>query len=182
MNEIHAREEKSPQLPHFYQLLQQPQPPPALVNDLLKQIEYLPLSPTLSQHQQVLVSVLGEIVNAVFLTQSPTSSSGALNSPSLTSSLQHCMKLDKKLLYDRIDAIGNLVMVYMVWNFAAFEEMVQHIISRQVPSVKQLLMQYVQTLVTDRGVSLQSIQKKNRLIFVQNFREFYIQIKNLTIR
>jgi hypothetical protein len=192
MNEVHARE-------HSAQHQQQQQ---QLMNGSnIKELEHISFQ--YPSFHNVINSTMKEIIRFVFISPSssvsasstptsvlasplPSTASSMPNTPSSSSSsavaLSHLMKIDKKLLHDRIDAIANVLIVYLVYNFSSFQEIVNDIINQQVLSVKQLLIQYLQTLLTDRHLSIHSIQKKNRLIFVQNFRDFYLQIKNLTVR
>lgn len=177
MNEIHVREEQAARAnPTTPQQQRQQQ----------KEAEYLPLQ--YASHHQVLAAVMKEIARMVFVSNplvhsAPTASSTS-SSSSLVSmqQLSHLMKIDKKLLFDRIDSLANVFICFIVWNFQLFQEIVNEIIAQQVPSVKQLLVQYLQTLLSDRSLSLQTIHKKNRLAFTQNFRDFYLQVKNLTVR
>jgi hypothetical protein len=175
MNEIHAREEQ--------QALTNPSP--ATAQKKPKEIEFFPLQ--YQSHYQVLCGMMREILRMVVVSShsvAPRSNSNSNNSniDSTMQQISHLMKVDKKLLFDRIDSLANVFICFIVWNFQVFQELVNEIINQQVTSVQQLLIQYLQTLLTDRGLSLQSIAKKNRLVFTQNFRDFYLQVKNLTVR
>jgi hypothetical protein len=175
MNEIHVREEQ--------QALANPSP--ATAQKKPKEIEFFPLQ--YQSHYQVLCGMMREILRMVVVSShsvAPQNNNSSNNSniDSTMQQISHLMKVDKKLLFDRIDSLANVFICFIVWNFQVFQELVNEIINQQVTSVQQLLIQYLQTLLTDRGLSLQSIAKKNRLIFTQNFRDFYLQVKNLTVR
>lgn len=87
-----------------------------------------------------------------------------------------------KITVDRMDAYANTFFVMLVLDTALFHKLVQNLIGGQVLSVKPLLTQCFHALCTDRSVSMTNLDKKNRQLFVQNFREFINQVRSLPVR
>jgi hypothetical protein len=90
-------------------------------------------------------------------------------------------KIDKKLLFDRIDAIASVFLAFVVLSLPEFTTILNELLIQASSQNRTVLMSYLQTLLSDRQVQLNTLNKKNRMLFIQNFRDFYQQIKHLTI-
>ena len=89
---------------------------------------------------------------------------------------------EMKITADRMDAFANAIFSLIVLDTTTFHTLVRQIIANQVPSVQTMLTQSFQALCTDRSVSMHNMDKKNRQLFVQNFREFIVQVRAIPIR
>lgn len=81
-----------------------------------------------------------------------------------------------KIYSDRVDAFGNTFITLILLDLRQFQEDAKELLSSQAQSVQSIVMQQLEKMLTDRQLNLQSIEKRNRLIFVQNFREFLRQM------
>ena len=89
---------------------------------------------------------------------------------------------EMKITVDRMDAYANAFFAMILLDNSLFHQLVQQLVANQVTSVQPLLTQCLHALCTDRSVSMINLDKKNRQLFVQNFREFINQVRALPIR
>jgi hypothetical protein len=87
-----------------------------------------------------------------------------------------------KLTSDRLDAFANTLMCLICLDQNYFQYVVTELVGQQIPSVQVVLMKHMQVLCTDRQVNMLSIEKKDRQVFVQNFREFMNHVRSLPLR
>ena len=87
-----------------------------------------------------------------------------------------------KLTSDRLDAFANALISLIVLDQAQFHRIVSEFIQGQIGSVQIVLIKQIQSLCSDRNVNMNSIEKKNRQLFVNNFREFMNHVRSLPLR
>lgn len=87
-----------------------------------------------------------------------------------------------KLTSDRLDAFANALISLIVLDQAQFHRIVSEFIQGQIGSVQIVLIKQIQSLCSDRNVNMNSIEKKNRQLFVNNFREFINHVRSLPLR
>ncbi len=118
----------------------------------------LGLSPAL--HSEILLLVLDRLLEVVLLPQGR----------------------DCDLSWDRVDALGNALITYIALDAARFQQVGSALVTRHPQqAVQQALFEGLSKLSTNRGVNLSTIDKANRVVFVQNFREFITHIKSLNL-
>ena len=113
------------------------------------------------------------------LLQSVLTSSASATAPATSAHPQQ--QLEARVSWDRIDSIGNALITYIALDSARFQVVAQYLVSQQQPSKQATLLQCLNRLTTARGVKMHAIDKPNRVIFVQNFREFVTQVKSLSL-
>lgn len=86
------------------------------------------------------------------------------------------------LSWDRADAVANALMTFIALDFARFEAVASGCVSTMPAHQQATLLQCLQALTTARGVDMSNTDRRNRLLFVQNFREFVAQIKSLGLK
>ncbi len=84
-----------------------------------------------------------------------------------------------KLTPDRLDAVANTLITFIVMDANAFQQVTTEYLATQSNTNQTLLRQYLTTLITDRQVNMTSIVKPNRQLFALNFRDFVNHIKSL---
>lgn len=88
---------------------------------------------------------------------------------------------DYGITWDRIDAISNAIMTLIVLEKEAFLVIAKTIISNQPEIIQQALIQCFENLTTMQDINLTKIDKKNKHLFVENMRQFLLQVRPLVI-
>jgi hypothetical protein len=86
------------------------------------------------------------------------------------------------IAWDRVDACGNALMILIAINSQRFLQVSNVIIQqlgKQHPEMQQSLIACLQKLTTARNVNMTAIDRNNRRLFCQNFREFCLEIRPL---
>lgn len=82
---------------------------------------------------------------------------------------------------DRVDAFANTLITFIVLDPARFKQGTQYLVSQYPVAQQQHLLQSLTQLSAARGVQMTNISKRNRNIFVENFREFCVHLKSLSL-
>lgn len=87
-----------------------------------------------------------------------------------------------RLSSDRVDSLGGALFIFLVLDMTSFQSDAQRLISMQPINLQPTFMRCIDRLLTARNINFQNIDKPNKMLFVQNFREFAVQIRSLTLK
>jgi len=82
---------------------------------------------------------------------------------------------------DRLDAAANALLTLIAMDNERFKAYAHTMISQQQPMVQPQLVAAFEKLSTARGVSMVHVEKSNRIIFVQNLKEFVSEVRPLVV-
>jgi hypothetical protein len=87
---------------------------------------------------------------------------------------------DYGLSYDRIDAFASTLINLIAMDVQRFNTCLQSLLAQQPTSLQQPMMEVLEKLVASNGVDINRFDdKRNRLLFVQNMRQFVTEIRPL---
>ena len=112
-------------------------------------------------HSEVLLQILDRLLEVVLVPQ----------------------EKDFDLSWDRVDALGGTLIAFITLDNARYQQVAGALVQRHASSAtQQILLENLSKVSTNRGVNMQSIEKNNRMIFVQNFRDLVTQVKSLNLK
>jgi hypothetical protein len=79
-----------------------------------------------------------------------------------------------------VDAFANTLITFIVLDPGRFNQSIQYLVSQYPAAQQQPLLDSLTQLSVARGVQLNDISKRNRNLFVENFREFCVHLKSMS--
>lgn len=89
------------------------------------------------------------------------------------------MSCEYGVTMDRIDACANALITLITADVDSFKSCVNMLISQQPPQYQQQLLACFEQLISANGVDVLKIDRRNRLIFAKNMREFITTVRGL---